>query len=276
MPNSAHTSNSAFHHRWQKARMDGLFTVQNLIAFLTLSALEIVLGIDNVIFIAILSSKLPVSQQARARSVGILLAVGTRVLLLLAITWVMQLTTTLFSMFGTDFSGRDFILLGGGLFLIAKSTHEIHEKIEAAEHDTRAAIRTATFAGVILQIVLIDVIFSLDSVITAVGISDVLPVMIAAVSVAAVVMLVFSGRIAAFVERHPTMKILALAFLILIGVILVIEGWAPDIVHDLHLKNYIYFAMAFSFVVELVNMRIRPRDPVHLHNRPHLDEAAAD
>lgn len=256
--------------------MEDLFTVQNLVAFLTLSALEIVLGIDNVIFIAILSSKLPESQQARARSTGIMLAVGTRILLLLAISWVMQLTTPMISILGTDLSGRDLILLGGGLFLIAKSTHEIHEKIESAEHDGRTAPNKATFAGVIAQIVLIDIIFSLDSVITAVGISNHLPVMIAAVVVAAIVMLAFAGRIAEFVEQHPTMKILALSFLILIGVILVIEGWAPEIVHDLHLKNYIYFAMAFSFVVELVNMRIRPQDPVKLHNRPHMDQAAGD
>ena len=256
--------------------MDDLFTAQNLVAFLTLSALEVVLGIDNVIFIAILSNKLPESQQARARSTGILLAVGTRVLLLLAISWVMRLTAPLLTIVGTELSGRDIILLVGGLFLIGKSTHEIHDKIESAEHGQRAVLRTATFASVVVQIVLIDIIFSLDSVITAVGISNVLIVMIAAVMLAAVVMLTFSGRIAAFVERHPTMKILALAFLILIGVILVVEGWTPEVVHDYHLKNYIYFAMAFSFAVELVNMRIRQQDPVQLHNRPHLTDAAAD
>jgi predicted tellurium resistance membrane protein TerC len=251
--------------------MADLFTTQNLVAFLTLAALEIVLGIDNVIFIAILSGKLPADQQARARSIGIGLAVGTRILLLLGITWVMQLTTELF----WGLSGRDLILIVGGLFLIGKSTFEIHEKVESADHtQQRAAPAVVSFGGVIVQIILVDIIFSLDSVITAVGISGNLWVMVPAVVIAAAVMLFFAGGISRYVERHPTMKILALAFLILIGTLLVIEGWLPDVAHEYHLKNYAYFAMAFSFLVELVNMRFRgSASPVHLHNQPTLAEA---
>jgi predicted tellurium resistance membrane protein TerC len=250
--------------------MADLFTAQNLVAFLTLAALEIVLGIDNVIFIAILSGKLPSEQQARARSLGIGLAVFTRILLLLGITWVMRLTQPLF----WGLSGRDLILIGGGLFLIGKSTYEIHEKVEAADHTQRPIPKTVSFASVITQIVLVDIIFSLDSVITAVGISGNLWVMVPAVIIAAAVMLFFAGAISGFVERHPTMKILALSFLILIGTLLVIEGWLPEVAHEYHLKNYAYFAMAFSFVVELVNMRLRGSQPVQLHNQPTLPEEA--
>ena len=251
-------------------------TAQDLVALLTLTALEIVLGIDNVIFIAILAAKLPVEQQARARTIGIGLAVITRILLLLSIAWIMRLNTTLFTIFGAELNGRDLILLAGGLFLIGKSTFEIHEKLEAAEHRT-AERAAATFAGVVAQIILIDIVFSLDSVITAVGISGVLMVMVPAIVIAAAIMLFAAGPISRFVERHPTMKILALAFLIAIGVLLVFEGWNPDVAHDLHLRNYIYFGMAFSFVIELINMRLRPRaaEPVHLHNRPSLDQVVA-
>jgi predicted tellurium resistance membrane protein TerC len=251
--------------------MADLFTTQNIVAFLTLAALEIVLGIDNVIFIAILSGKLPADQQARARSLGIGLAVGTRILLLLGITWVMQLTTPLI----WGLSGRDMILIVGGLFLIGKSTYEIHEKIEAADHTQRAVPAVTTFASVIAQIVLVDIIFSLDSVITAVGISGNLWVMVPAVVIAAAVMLFFAGGISQYVERHPTMKILALAFLILIGTLLVIEGILPEVAHEYHLKNYAYVAMAFSFIVELINIRLRGSQPVHLHNQPTLAEAQA-
>lgn len=251
--------------------MAELFTTQNIVALLTLAALEIVLGIDNVIFIAILSGKLPVEQQARARSTGIALAVGTRILLLLAITWVMQLTEPLF----WELSGRDLILIAGGIFLIGKSTYEIHEKIEAADHTARPLPRVVSFSSVITQIVLVDIIFSLDSVITAVGISGNLWVMVPAIIVAAAIMLFFAGGISRYVERHPTMKILALAFLILIGTLLVIEGWLPEVAHEYHLKNYAYFAMAFSFIVELINMRLRGSQPVHLHNQPTIAEAQA-
>jgi len=254
--------------------MDALFTTTNLIAFLTLTLLEIVLGIDNVIFIAILSSKLPADQQARARTTGIALAVITRILLLLGITWIMTLIQPLFSIFGNGLSGRDLILLVGGLFLIGKSTYEIHEKLEADDH-TQMARSVSTFTAVIIQIVLVDIVFSLDSVITAVGISNELWVMVPAVIIAAVVMLTFAGVISTFVEKHPTMKMLALAFLILIGSMLVIEGWNAEAAHELHLKNYAYFAMAFSFLVEMVNLRLRKQstEPVHLHNQPTLHQA---
>jgi predicted tellurium resistance membrane protein TerC len=251
--------------------MADLFTTQNLVAFLTLIALEIVLGIDNVIFIAILTGKLPAEQQPRARSLGIGLAVVTRILLLLGITWVMQLTTPLF----WEFSGRDLILIIGGLFLIGKSTYEIHEKIESADHTQRSVPAVASFASIVVQIILVDIIFSLDSVITAVGLSGNLWIMVPAVVGAAAIMLFFAGGISGYVERHPTMKILALAFLILIGMMLVIEGVLPEVAEEYHLKNYAYFAMAFAFVVELVNMRLRGSHPVQLHNQPTMAEAQA-
>lgn len=254
--------------------MDAIFSADNLVALVTLLALEIVLGIDNVIFIAILSGKLPVEQQARARTTGIGLAVITRLLLLLGITWIMGLQATLFSIFGNALSGRDLILLAGGLFLIGKSTYEIHEKLEADDHDRTTKV-VATFAAVITQIVLVDLVFSLDSVITAVGMTNTLWVMVTAIIVAAGVMITFASAISSFVERHPTMKVLALAFLILIGSMLVIEGWNSEIAHNLHLKNYIYFAMAFSFIVEMINLQVRKQSqpPVHLHNQPTLQQA---
>jgi len=251
--------------------MADLFTAENLIALLTLTVLEIVLGIDNIIFIAILSGKLPAEQQDRARKMGIGLAVFSRILLLLAINWVITLNDDLFVIFGTGISVHDLILLVGGLFLIAKSTHEIHEKLEAMDDRTvKKVAAVSTLWSVLVQVVLIDVVFSLDSVITAVGISGVLAVMIPAIVIAAGVMLFFSGYIARFVEEHPTFKILALAFLILIGAVLVIEGWSGEVVEEFHLKNYVYFAMAFSVVVELINMRFRARspEPVKLHNQP--------
>lgn len=255
--------------------MADIFTAEHIIALLTLVTLEIVLGIDNVIFIAILSGKLPEHQQARARTTGIGLAVITRILLLLSITFIMRLTEPMITLFGNGISGRDLILLVGGLFLIGKSTYEIHEKLESVEHtETGVAKVAATFASVIFQIVLVDIVFSLDSVITAVGISGNLWIMVPAVVVAAGVMLWFSGPIAHYVERHPTMKILALAFLIMIGLMLVIEGWNPEAAHELHLKNYAYFAMAFSFGVEMVNLRLRkPQEPVVLKNRPSIESA---
>lgn len=245
--------------------------MESIVALLTLVALEIVLGIDNVIFIAILASKLPKEQQARARQLGIGLAVGTRILLLFSISFIMSLTEPLVTVFGNGLSGRDFILLIGGMFLIGKSTREIHDKLEAYESQAHRAPAVASMGAVLAQIMLIDVVFSLDSVITAVGISGELPVMIVAIIVAAGVMIFFAGRISAFVEQHPTMKILALAFLILIGALLVIEGWNPEAAHDLHLKNYAYFAMAFSVIIELINIRVRKSpQPVHLHNQPTL------
>lgn len=249
-----------------------LLSSENLVALLTLIALEIVLGIDNVIFIAILSGKLPHNQQSRARQIGIGLAVGSRILLLIAISWVIGLTEPLFTIFDHGFSGRDLILLVGGTFLIAKSTFEIHDKMEALDdREMRTVVKATSMVAVIAQIIIIDIVFSLDSVITAVGISGNLPIMITAIVIAAGVMLVFSGAISRFVDQHPTMKILALAFLILIGVLLVIEGWNAELAEEYSLKNYAYFAMVFAFLVELVNMRFRKADhPVKLHNRPHL------
>jgi predicted tellurium resistance membrane protein TerC len=245
--------------------------MESVVALLSLTLLEVVLGIDNVIFIAILAAKLPAGQQAKARSLGIGMAVVTRILLLLSITWIMRLTQPIISPFGHDISGRDLILLVGGLFLIGKSTHEIHDKLEAEDTGGHAARAVTSLTAVVLQVMLIDIVFSLDSVITAIGISDQLWVMITAILIAAAMMIFFAGRISAFVEEHPTMKILALAFLILIGALLVIEGWDQEAAEGLHLKNYAYFAMAFSVVIELINMRVRKKgEPVQLHNRPHL------
>lgn len=245
--------------------------MESVVALLTLLALEIVLGIDNVIFIAILAAKLPREQQAKARRLGIGMAVITRIILLFSISFIMGLTQPLVTIFGNGLSGRDIILLVGGLFLIAKSTREIHEKLEAVEGHTRVERTAATMGAVIAQVMLIDVVFSLDSVVTAVGISGELPVMITAILIAAAVMIFFAGRISTFVEEHPTMKILALAFLILIGSLLVIEGWNPEAAESLHLKNYAYFAMAFSVIIEVINLRVRKQgQPVQLHNRPSM------
>lgn len=249
--------------------MEGLFSAEALIALATLLALEIVLGIDNVIFISILSDKLPAHEQDRARKLGIGLAVITRILLLLSISWVIGLDKV--ELFW-GLTGKDLVLVVGGAFLIGKSTYEIHEKLEAHEKTSeRKSTAPATLTAVVAQIVAIDIVFSLDSVITAVGITDILPVMITAILVAAGIMLFAAGSVSGFVKRHPTMKVLALAFLILIGTMLVIEGWNPEAAHEMHLKNYAYFAMAFSFLVELVNMRVRGTDkPVTLHNQPQL------
>jgi predicted tellurium resistance membrane protein TerC len=254
--------------------MADLFTTPNLFAFLTLLALEVVLGIDNVIFISILSGKLPPEQRALGQRLGLALAVVSRILLLLAITWVQSLEGfVVFTIFSNSISGKDLVLLLGGLFLIGKSTFEIHEKLEVEEHDKHGTGKAiATLGAVIAQVILIDVVFSLDSVITAVGIADNLTIMITAIVIAAAVMIFFASSVSSFVERHPTMKMLALSFLILIGSLLVIEGWNPEAAHELHLKNYAYFAMAFSFLVEILNMRVRgtSKKPVKLHNRPSL------
>ncbi|HSH02422.1 MAG TPA: TerC family protein [Anaerolineae bacterium] len=249
-----------------------------VVPFVTLAALEIILGIDNIIFISILSAKLPKEEQSVARRLGIGLAVGSRLLLLLSISFVIRLgESDVLSLFGNGLTGKDLILLGGGLFLIGKSTYEIHEKLEAVEHGGHgSASGVATMKAVLLQIILVDVVFSLDSVITAVGITDNMGVMVGAIVSAAAVMLFFANPVADFVDRHPTMKILALAFLILIGSLLMIEGWNPEAAHDLHLKNYVYFAMAFSFGVELLNMQFRKPDPVKLHNRPNKDAMSGD
>jgi predicted tellurium resistance membrane protein TerC len=249
--------------------MSELFTTPNLIAFLTLAALEVVLGIDNVVFISILSNKLPQEQRARARRIGLMLALVGRIALLLSLGWVMRLTSPLFSPLGHEVSGRDLILILGGLFLIAKATFEMHERLEG--HGGPGAKQgTTTFGAVLFQILLLDLVFSLDSVITAVGMSSVVPVMVAAVVVAILVMLVFAGPISHFVERHPTVKMLALAFLLMIGVMLLIEGFGKHVP-----KGYIYFAMAFSLAVELLNLRMHAKTkPVELRG-PKLPEADA-
>ncbi|MFA6235961.1 MAG: TerC family protein [Bacteriovorax sp.] len=240
--------------------MDSLFSVSSIIPFLTLCALELVLGIDNVIFISILSSRLHKDQQDKARKLGLSLAVVTRVCLLLSISWVIGLTAPLFTLFDVVISGRSLILLIGGLFLIAKSTHEIHQKLESAEEVTDSGKVPTGFAGVIVQILLLDLVFSLDSVITAVGMVSNVAIMIAAVVVSTFVMIYTSGPISGFVEKHPTVKILALSFLLLIGVTLIAEGLNQHIS-----KGYIYFSMAFSLFVETLNIRMKKKtEPVHL------------
>ena len=241
--------------------MEALFTAENLVAFLTLASLEIVLGIDNIVFISILTGKLPERDRPRARTIGLGLAMGMRIALLLAISWVMGLTEPLFQITGTTISGRDLILFVGGLFLVGKATFEIHERLEGATHGGQAR-KAASFGMILVQIALLDMVFSLDSVITAVGMAKSIPVMVAAVIVAVLVMMAFSGAVSGFIERHPTMKILALAFLILIGVMLITEAFGKHIE-----KGYIYFAMAFSLLVELINMRLRAKaEPVKLHS----------
>ena len=252
-----------------------LFSAENAVAFLTLLTLEIVLGIDNVIFISILSDKLPDSQKALGQKLGIGLAVIGRILLLLAITWVQSLeNTSIITLFGNVISGKGLVLLLGGLFLIGKSTYEIHEKLEVAEYGKHGSTKAKlTLAAMVAQVLVIDLVFSLDSVITAVGISNVMLVMVTAILLASAIMVFFAGRISDFVSRHPTVKMLALAFLILIGFMLMVEGWNPEVAHALRLKNYIYFAMAFSFLLEMINLRLRrstPSQPIQLHNTPQL------
>lgn len=242
------------------------------ISLLTLTILEIVLGIDNIIFISILAGKLPPDQQAKTRTLGLTIALVTRVLLLFSIFWLTKLTTDLFTVFGNGFSGKDLVMLFGGLFLLWKSVHEIHGNLEGEDHSKDNTGKAAvTAASVIMQIVVVDIVFSLDSVITAVGLVKQIGVMIAAVILAMVVMLVAAGPISDFVNRHPTVKMLALSFLLLVGVLLVADGFGQHIE-----KGYIYFAMAFSFGVEMLNINMRKKHAkrVELLKTPHLDEAA--
>ena len=240
--------------------MDWITSPEAWIAFATLLALEIVLGIDNVVFISILAGKLPANQQAKARYLGLALAMVTRIILLFSISWMVRLTAPLFTVFGMEISGRDLILIVGGLFLIGKSTHEIHQKLEGERGQVSARV-APTFTGVIVQILLLDVVFSLDSVITAVGMVNQIGIMVAAVMVAVIVMIGFAGAIGRFVERHPTVKMLALSFLLLIGMTLMAEGF------DQHIsKGYIYSAMAFSVFVEVLNLRAKKAaEPVKFH-----------
>jgi len=240
--------------------MTQLLTIENGIALLTLTALEIVLGIDNIVFISILADRLHESQQGKARQLGLMMAMVTRILLLLSISWVIRLTAPLFSLWDFGVSGRDLLLLGGGLFLLYKSTNEIHDKLEGKEGG-HAGKTVATLTGVVIQIGLLDIIFSLDSVITAVGMANELAIMIAAVIIAVGIMLIASGSISSFVNKHPTLKILALSFLLLIGMSLVAEALHAHIP-----KGYIYFAMAFSVFVEILNLRVRTHqgEPIKL------------
>ena len=241
--------------------MDWITDPSIWIAFFTLTALEIVLGIDNIVFISILAGKLRVEQRSRARRVGLALAMVMRILMLLSISWIVRLTAPLFTVLGEEISGRDLVLLVGGLFLLAKATHEIHGKLEGEEGE--ASVRVApSFASVIVQIMLLDVVFSLDSVITAIGMVKQVGVMIAAVVVAVGFMMAFAGPLSDFVDRHPTVKMLALSFLLMIGVMLIAEGL------DHHIpKGYVYFSMAFSVFVEMLNIRLRKVSsrPVQLH-----------
>ncbi|MBK8229712.1 MAG: TerC family protein [Candidatus Eisenbacteria bacterium] len=239
--------------------MHELFTVENLIAFFTLTSLEIVLGIDNIVFLAILTGRLPKELQARARQIGLMLAMGMRILLLLSIKWLVGLTEPLFALAGHGFSGRDLILGLGGLFLIAKSTYEIHHKMEGEHGPDGKKGGAATFASVLVQIALLDLVFSLDSVITAVGMARHIGVMIAAVVAAVGVMMIFAGPVTRFIEKHPTLKMLALSFLLLIGVMLTAESFGQHVEH-----GYIYFAMGFALLVEILNIRAETRKkPAH-------------
>ncbi len=241
--------------------MDWLTDPQAWIGLVTLTALEVVLGIDNIIFISILSGKLPHAQQPKARRMGLAAAMITRILLLFSLSWIMRLTAPLFSIASVELSGRDLILIIGGLFLLAKSTHEIHTKLEGKEGEASARV-PPSFTGVIVQIMFLDIIFSLDSVITAVGMINRLGIMVTAVVVSVIIMLIFAESVSNFVNRHPTIKILALSFLLMIGLLLVADGFHQHIP-----KGYAYFAMAFSVFVEMVNLKAgaRRRDPVHLH-----------
>jgi predicted tellurium resistance membrane protein TerC len=233
--------------------VDWITDPQGWLALATLTALEIVLGIDNIVFISILAGRLPEKEQGKARIIGLAVAMVSRILLLFSITWVMRLTAGLFTVFGQEISGRDIILIGGGLFLIAKSTHEIHARLEGESEEQRGR-RAASLWSVIIQIMILDVVFSLDSVITAVGMAQHLSIMVIAVVLAVIVMMMFSGMISRFVHKHPTVKMLALSFLLLIGVVLIAEGF------DQHIpKGYIYFAMAYSVFVEMLNLRARAK-----------------
>ena len=244
--------------------MEWLSSPEAWVALATLTFLEIVLGIDNIIFIAILVGRLP---PERGRIIGLGLAMGTRILLLLALTWIMKLKTTLLTVFGVELSGRDFILLGGGLFLLAKATLEIHQALEGAEEAGKPGGGHANFLGTIIQIGILDIVFSLDSVITAVGLASDIEIMVAAIVIAVAVMMVASGPISDFVDHHPTIKVLALSFLVMIGMALIGEGL------DFHIpKGYIYFSMAFSVIVELLNLRMRRRMGAPVELRKAIDD----
>ena len=250
--------------------MDMLFSGEGLIALLTLTFLEIVLGVDNIIFISIVSNKLPANQQAKARNIGLILAMVFRVGLLLGITWIIGFTAPLFTVFEHQVSGRDLILAIGGLFLLAKSTSEIHHKIEGDDHEQDASAKKVSFASIILQIVLLDMVFSFDSILTAVGLTNEVTIMIIAVVISIGIMMAFAGAISRFISKHPALQILALSFLILIGFMLILEALHYEVP-----KGYIYFAVGFSLLVEVLNMRFRKsRNPVQLRGQRNVDSKA--
>ena len=250
--------------------MDWLTDPQAWVALATLTALEIVLGIDNVVFISILAGKLPKQDQGKARKLGLMMAMLMRIALLFSLSWIIRLTAPLFTVVGQEISGRDLVLIFGGLFLLAKSTHEIHGRLEGDEGEASVRVRPS-LRSVLIQIVLLDIVFSLDSVITAVGMADDLGVMVTAVVIAVGFMMLFAGPISGFVEEHPTIKMLALSFLLLIGVTLIAEGF------DQHIpKGYIYFAMAFSLGVEMLNLKMRKARTEHVHLRHSYSEAPAE
>lgn len=256
--------------------MEYLLSADALISLITLTILEVVLGIDNVIFVSIIMGRLPKSNQLQARRIWMITGIGVRILLLLALGWLIsQKGKPLFELFGKGFDLASLVMLAGGLFLIYKTVKEIHHKLEGEEEQaTSVKSKPSSFGNAIGQIILVDMIFSFDSIITAVGIAKHIEVMIIAVIIAMIIMFLFSQKIADFISKHPTLKMLALSFLVMVGFVLIVEGWAGDAAHDLHLKNYVYFAMAFSFIVELLNMRMRKSTakPVELR-APKLDDA---
>lgn len=253
--------------------MEYLLSADALISLLTLTVLEIVLGVDNVIFVSIILGRLEPKQQPSARRLWMISGIVVRVLLLLSLSWLVKNgNATLFEIAGKAFNIRSLIMLGGGLFLLTKTVSEIHQKLEGNEHTLKQK-SAAKFSAVMIQVILVDLVFSFDSIITAVGMARHVEVMIIAVILAMFIMFMFSGRIAQFVEKHPTIKMLALSFLVMIGCVLLIEGWAAEKAHELHLKNYVYFAMAFSFGVEMLNMQLRKKAAkvVTLHE-PHVSD----
>jgi len=253
--------------------MNDLFSADALISLLTLTILEIVLGVDNVIFVSIIMGRLNQAKQKTARRIWMLTGILVRVLLLLSLTWLLKNgNATLFAIGDKEFNLRGLIMLGGGLFLLTKTVSEIHQKLEGAEHETTSKNKGGNLVKIVIQMMLVDTVFSFDSIITAVGMAQHVEIMITAVVVAMFIMFLFSGKIADFVEKHPTVKMLALSFLVMIGFVLLIEGWDAEKAHELHLKNYVYFSMAFSFAVELLNLQLRKKSKAVELREPHLDD----
>jgi predicted tellurium resistance membrane protein TerC len=248
--------------------MEHLFTTESLISLLTLVLMEIVLGIDNVIFVSIVMNRLPEAKRLQARRIWMFTGIGVRIILLLCIGYIVRAKAPIFFLGSHGFSLRDLIMLGGGLFLLVKTTREIHHKLEGEEEVTikGGGQKSLSLMNVVGQIIIIDMVFSFDSIITAVGLAQHIPIMIVAVIIAMIVMFLFAPRISDFIHKHPTLKMLALSFLVMVGAILIIEGWSAEKAHELQLKNYVYFAMAFSFAVELLNMTMRKKasKPVEL------------